>query len=88
MATTPLPPSPKNGSERRRVPRYNMALDVAVTPLAAEQTHPSGAPAERTVTVNLSLGGFCLYSAHRYPLGSTLACSITLPRGCPTAGTR
>ena len=78
MATTPIPTSPKNGSERRRFPRYDMALDVAVAPLADGKS-PSDAQTERTVTVNISLGGFCLYSAHRYPLGSRLTCSITLP---------
>jgi CheY-like chemotaxis protein len=80
MATMPLPTSPKNGSERRRFPRFNMALDVTVTPLNPDQTTPSAdAPREQTVSINLSLGGLCLYSANRYPVGSPLACSITLP---------
>lgn len=79
MATMPLPQSPKNGSERRRFPRYEMALDVAVTPLAGDQSRPADARTERTISVNISLGGFCLYSAHFYPVGSLLACSIALP---------
>jgi len=80
MATMPLPTSPKNGSERRRFPRSTMALDVAVAPLAHGQAHPApDAPREQTVSVNLSLGGLCVYSANRSPVGSLLACSITLP---------
>ena len=80
MATMPLPTSPKNGSERRRFPRFNMALDVAVAPVAPGQSQPADeVPKERTISVNLSLGGLCLYSATLYPLGSPLACSIALP---------
>ena len=80
MATMPLPTSPKNGSERRRFPRFNMALDVAVAPFAPGESHPAAeVPKERTVSVNISLGGLCFYSSKLYPLGSLLACSIALP---------
>ena len=63
----PLPTSPKNGSERRHFWRYDMALDVVI------------AGAERTISVNISLGGLCVYTKQLYPVGSALACSISLP---------
>ena len=79
MATMPLPTSPKNGSERRRFSRYEMALDVAVTPLTVDAGRSADAATERTVSVNISTGGLCLYTARLYPIGSPLSCSISLP---------
>ena len=79
MATMPLPTSPKNGSERRRFSRYEMALDVAVTPLTVDAGRSADAATERTVSVNISAGGLCLYTARLYPIGSPLSCSISLP---------
>lgn len=67
------------GSDQRRFTRHHMALDVAVGPL---QTHGSSiveAQRERTVTVNLSLGGLCLYSNILYPVGTSLSCVVTIP---------
>ena len=38
-------------------------------------------PLERTVTINLSLGGLCLYSDALFPMGSQFYCAVTVP-GC------
>lgn len=75
----PLPTSPKNGSDRRHFPRFDMALDVAVAPYAADQPRSATDLRERTVSVNLGLGGLCLYSSRFYPIGSQLVCTIALP---------
>ena len=79
MMVTPPPTPPANGSERRRFPRYNVALDVAFGPLDRTGTHPEETSLVRTVTVNLSLGGLCLYSDLLYPMGTPLFCALTLP---------
>ena len=79
MATLPLPTSPKNGAERRRFQRVNMALDIAFGSAGARKARPSDVQLERTVTVNLSLGGLCLYSDILYPIGAQLFCAISLP---------
>ncbi len=79
MATRPLPtPSSWNGPERRRTTRYNMALDVGFGPMASARA-PSEAQLERTVSVNISLTGICLYSDTLYPIGTTIFCTVTLP---------
>lgn len=78
MAAAP-DPIPARPSERRRAPRYYMALDAACGPLGSDGRNPSDHPLERTVTVNLSEGGLCLYSAQRYPIGAQLYCAIALP---------
>ncbi|PIQ83219.1 MAG: hypothetical protein COV75_08795 [Candidatus Omnitrophica bacterium CG11_big_fil_rev_8_21_14_0_20_63_9] len=79
MATVPQPASASGPSERRQAPRYHMALDAVCGPLASDGRHPADHPLERTVTVNLSEGGLCVYSAQRYPIGAQLYCAITLP---------
>jgi CheY-like chemotaxis protein/Tfp pilus assembly protein PilZ len=90
----PTPPTSHgfNGAERRRFPRFNMALDVAFGPACRRPatadragrptgsgTRPTESKLERTVTVNLSIGGLCLYSDVLYPIGSELFCSLSLP---------
>lgn len=80
MSTTPpLSTTFKNGSERRRLPRYNVAFDVAFGPLGSAGGPPADAQCERTVTINISIGGVCLYSDVLYPIGSQLFCSLSLP---------
>ena len=79
MASPPLSTSPGNGTERRRLQRYAMALDVAYGPAASVQPRPPEDRLERSVTVNISLGGLCLYSDILYPLGSQLFCAISVP---------
>ena len=80
MSTTPsLPPTSKNGSERRQLPRYNVAFDVAFGPVGSAGTPPADTRCERTVTINISLGGVCLYSDVLYPVGAQLFCSLMLP---------
>jgi len=79
MATPPRPTSPPNGAERRRFRRFNMALDVGFGPVAAGGAAPPDARLEQTVTVNISLGGLCLYSDILYPVGSQIFCSVALP---------
>ncbi len=76
----PTPPtSPRhNGAERRRFPRFNTALDVAYGPVG-RGGRPADSQLERTITVNLSLGGLCLYSDVLYPIGSELFCVLSLP---------
>ncbi len=78
MATPNLPTTPANGTERRRFPRYNVALDVAFGAVPAEP-RPSPAQLAKTITVNLSAGGLCLYSDVLYPIGSQVFCHLTLP---------
>ena len=79
MATPSDSVSPKNGAERRRNPRYHMALDVAYGPSSGPKARPDASQLDRTVSVNLSLGGLCLYSDVFYPVGAQLFCSLTLP---------
>lgn len=80
MAPSPLHASPKNGSERRQFPRYHVALDVAFGPVVSGGTRPEEHQLQRTVTVNLSLGGLCLYSDTLYPVGTRLFCTLTVPK--------
>ena len=80
MVTPPISPAPKpNGSERRRFPRYNVALDVAFGPVSDLSEHPDEQRLKRTVTVDLSVGGLCLHSDLLYPINSHLFCSLSLP---------
>lgn len=80
MVTPPISPAPQpNGSERRRFPRYNVALDVAFGPVSDASTTPGEQPLKRTVTIDLSVGGLCLYSDFLYPINSQLFCSLSLP---------
>ena len=91
MATTPppTPTPPKDASERRKLPRFGMALDVTFGPVRRptderdERSVGTNRPPEeqlsRTVTVNLSLGGLCLYSNVCYPIGTALFCAVSLP---------
>ena len=78
MATPSHAPLSKQGDDRRRFPRYDMALDVAFGPAGAA-ARLAEAQLEKTVTVNLSIGGLCLYSDILYPLGTQLYCAISLP---------
>jgi len=81
MAMTPESTPSGNGTERRRHTRYNMALDVAFGLAGVNQrTRPSELQLQRTVTVNLSLGGLCMYTDTLYPMGTQLFCSVTLPK--------
>ena len=73
--STPPPQLP----ERRRVPRHHLALDVAFGAAGTTQTPPAESQLEQTVTVNISLGGLCLYSDILYPVGTPLFCALTLP---------
>ncbi len=76
---TPAPTSEcKQGDDRRRFPRSDIALDVTFGPAGAA-AHPAAATLDQTVTVNLSLGGLCLYSDILYPLGTQLYCALSLP---------
>lgn len=79
MAAEPhsVPVSADSGRERRKIPRYSMALDVAYAPASAEP--PSDARLERSVTVNLSAGGLCFYSDTLYPLGAQIFCRVSFP---------
>lgn len=81
MATPSRVPTSDSGVDRRRFTRYNMALDVSFGPAVAStaSARPADAQLERTVTVNISLGGLCFYSDILYPLGTPLYCAITLP---------
>lgn len=90
MAAPPIPIPLRNDAERRQFPRYNVALDVSFGPLrrgANGSAAPSGetasaAPAQklqRTFSVNLSLGGLCVYSDVVYPIGTELWCAVTVP---------
>ncbi len=73
------PSVPSGGdAERRRAPRYDMALDAAFGPTgqggSAVEDH-----LERTITVNLSRTGVCLYSDILYPIGALLTLHVSLP---------
>lgn len=48
-------------------------------PLGLDDVRPLEAQLKRTVTVDLSQGGACLYSEGRYAIGTQLFCAITLP---------
>ncbi|GEM_PF-1934527 len=72
---TPVPA--ESGRERRRIPRYDMALDIAFAPASVEA--PEESRLERSVTVNLSRGGLCFYSDILYPLGAQIFCRVTFP---------
>lgn len=76
--SVPSPVSPE--AERRRHPRYNMALDVVFGPVPATGTPPPAEALQRSVTVNLSHGGLCLYSDSRFPVGTQLWCAVSLPQ--------
>ena len=84
MGTKPMPDT--NGSaaphERRKYLRRQIALDVAYG-LAGTGGRPESQHLKRTVTVDLSLGGMCLYTDFLYPVGATLFCVVSLP-GRPT----
>jgi len=68
-----------NGSERRRHPRLNIALDVAFGPVGSTKATAEASSLERTVTVNISLSGMCLYTDVLYPVGTSLYCAMTIP---------
>jgi len=61
------------------MPRYRMALDVAFGLHPSNAEHPAESQLARTVTIDLSLGGLCLYSNVLYPVGTALFCSLTVP---------
>ncbi len=65
--------------ERREYPRSQMALDVAFGPVASAKTRPTASALQRTVTINISLKGVCIYSDVRYPIGGTLFCAVSVP---------
>lgn len=73
---TPAPADP--GRERRKIPRYAMALDIAFGP-ASGAAAPLDTGLERSVTVNVSHGGLCLYSDVLYPIGAQVFCRVTFP---------
>lgn len=77
----PTPPSSHapNHRERRRSPRYSIALDVSFGPLPAGASRLAPEQMERTVTIDLSLGGLCLYSARSYPISLPVYCVLTVP---------
>lgn len=77
MASFPTPP--QTGTDRRRFPRYKMALDVAFAPFKEGATPPALTTLVQTVTVDISSGGLCLYSDVRHPIGTSLFCAVTLP---------
>ena len=56
-----------------------MALDVVFGPIDTDGARPAASKQERTVTVNISLGGLCVYSDRLVPIGSTVFCSVSLP---------
>ena len=80
MVTPPITPAPQpKGSERRRFPRYNVALDIAFGPVSSSFDSVDEKLLKRTVTIDLSIGGLCLYSDFLYPINSQLSCLISLP---------
>lgn len=79
METPSLPILPKNDAERRHFPRFNMALDVSFGPTARTNGHPTPLHPDRSFTVNISLGGLCVYSDTLYPIGAELVCTVTVP---------
>ena len=70
------------GAERRKFPRRNIALDVAFGPVNGGK-RPAEAQLDSTATINLSLGGVCLYTDVLYPIGTEIFCLLSLP-GAPS----
>ena len=66
------------GAERRKFQRRNIALDVAFGRIVSGK-RPSEEQLDRTATVNLSIGGLCLYTDVLYPIGTELFCLLNLP---------
>lgn len=83
MPSAPLVPISGPGEEHRRFPRYNIALDVLFGPIQGQATRPDDAQLIRTVTVNVSLGGACVYSNVRFPIGTQLICRMLPGRQAP-----
>lgn len=71
--------SPNHAQDLRRHPRYDIALDVSFGPAEPGAARPAEHQLQRTVTVNVSLGGLCLYSDLLYPVGAQLFCVLALP---------
>ena len=80
MSTDTPPPAaqPGYGSERRRSPRYQVALDATFQPVETLDAVPKGIRAKRTITIDLSLTGACLYSDSLYRVGSKISCAISI----------
>ena len=78
MAAPSCSTPPPSESERRRFPRYDVALDVAFGPAGVLGARPQDAQLDRTVSVNISLGGVCPYSDRVYPVGTPLFCAVTV----------
>ena len=66
------------GREKRTYPRRNIALDITFGP-ASTTPPPSSATLQRTITVNISAGGLCLYTDTYHPVGASLYCALTIP---------
>ena len=78
-------------AERRQFPRYHMALDIMFGPACLGEPATRTAPNDKTiarppknqleqsVTVDLSVGGLCVYSDVLYPIGAQIFCAVTLP---------
>ncbi len=66
-------------AERRRYSRYFTALDVECGPATASGEAPAEDELERTITVNVSQGGVCVYSGASYPIGAQLFCALHVP---------
>ncbi len=78
MATPSTTATP--GNDRRRSPRYLMALDALFGPAdPGPIAYPPDHLLKRTITVDLSQGGVCLYSDVNIPMGGRVFCAITLP---------
>ena len=75
------PRSASKGSEaeRRHHRRYFTALDVECGPTTAANEAPAEEQLERTITVNVSQGGVCVYSGVSYPVGAQLFCALHVP---------
>lgn len=67
------------GTDKRRFPRRNIALDVAFAPVPTAGGRPPDAQLAKTVTLNISVGGVCLYTDSLFPVGRQLACVISVP---------
>jgi len=78
MVSPPVP-TPQSRHERRKLPRYQMALDVEFGPLEVTPQQSVDARLTKTVTIDLSLGGLCLYNDRAYPVGTPMRCVVTLP---------
>lgn len=66
------------GREQRAHPRRNIALDVTFG-LAGTTNPPPATTLQRTITINISAGGICLYTDTSYPVGASLYCALTIP---------